>query len=220
MRISVIIPVFNEKNHITKIIHAVEAVPIDKEIIVVDDCSNDGTRDVLRNQGGIKTILHDRNMGKGTAIRSGLSLVAGEYVIIQDADLEYSPQEYVKLLKPIKDGVTRVVYGSRILGKGDFLVSSYIANRILTLLTNLLYHCHLTDMETCYKLLAASLLRNLNLTSSRFEIEPEITCKILRRGEKIVEIPISYKGRAKGKKIGPKDGIQAIWNLLKWKWVR
>jgi glycosyltransferase involved in cell wall biosynthesis len=220
VRISVIIPVFNEKNHITEIIEAVEAVPLEKEIIVVDDCSSDGTRNILKSRKGIKTILHDRNLGKGAAIRSGLSLVAGDYVIIQDADLEYSPQEYVKLVKPIEDGVTRVVYGSRILGKGDFLKSSYIANRVLTLLTNLLFHSHLTDMETCYKLLETKLLRRLNLTAARFEIEPEITCKILRGREHIVEIPISYKGRTKGKKIGPKDGIQAIWNLLKWKWVR
>ena len=140
MRISVIIPVFNEKNHITEIIEAVEAVPLEKEIIVIDDCSSDGTRNILKTRKGIKTILHDRNMGKGAAIRSGLSLVSGDYVVIQDADLEYTPQEYVKLLKPIEEGETRVVYGSRILGKGEFLKSSYIANRVLTLLTNLLFH--------------------------------------------------------------------------------
>jgi glycosyltransferase involved in cell wall biosynthesis len=192
---------------------------LDKEIIVIDDCSSDGTRSILKNRQGIKLILHGKNMGKGAAIRSGLGSVTGDYVIIQDADKEYSPQDYVHLLKPVTEGKTRVVYGSRILGRGEFMKVSYFANRVLTLLTNLLFHSHLTDMETCYKLLRTNLLLGLKLTSSRFEVEPEITCKLLKKGERIFEIPIKYKARRKGKKIGAKDGVQAVWSLLKWKFL-
>jgi hypothetical protein len=134
--------------------------------------------------------------------------------------MEYSPQDYTRLLKPIKDGKANVVYGSRFLGRGEFLTASYYANRTLTLLTNLLFGSRLTDMETCYKLVRTDLLQSLGLISSRFEIEPEITCKILKKKERLVEVPITYKGRARGKKIGPKDGVQAIWNLLKWKFVK
>lgn len=217
MELSVIIPVYNEADNIKRILSAVENVKINKEIIVVDDFSTDGTREFLRKKQGIKLVFHKKNMGKGTAIRSALKIVSGDFVIIQDADLEYSPNQYTKLFKPIKENSTKVVYGSRILGKGVFLKSSYYANRFLTLLTNVLFNGHITDMETCYKMIETKLLKNLNLTSSRFEIEPEITCKILKRKEKIVELPITYKGRKKGKKIGVKDGIQAIWNLVKWK---
>lgn len=213
-------PVFNENQNIEEIIDEVEAVDIDKEIIVVDDFSQDGTREFLKKKQGIEKVFHNRNMGKGAAIRSGLKIARGDYVIIQDADLEYSPAEYPKLLRPILTRRVRVVYGSRILGKGEFLRKSYYANRILTMLTNLLYHSHLTDMETCYKVIQTKLLKELNLVSSRFEIEPEITCKLLRRGEKVFEVPIRYRGRTKGKKIGIKDGIQAVWNILKWKFKR
>lgn len=218
--ISVIIPVFNEKSHLAEIIDAVEMVPLEKQIIVVDDYSSDGAREILRYRRGIKVILHERNMGKGAAIRSGLTEVKGDYVIIQDADLEYSPAEYTRLIRPVIEGRSRVVYGSRILGNGEFLKVSYLANRVLTLLTNLLFHSRLTDMETCYKLLPASLMRNMQLASSRFEIETEITGKLLRRGERIMEIPIRYQARKRGKKIGVKDGIQAIWNLLKWRYCK
>ena len=218
--ISVIIPVFNEKSHLAEIIDAVEMVPLEKQIIVVDDYSSDGAREILRYRRGIKVILHERNMGKGAAIRSGLTEVKGDYVIIQDADLEYSPAEYTRLIRPVIEGKSRVVYGSRILGNGEFLKVSYLANRVLTLLTNLLFHSRLTDMETCYKLLPASLMRNMQLASSRFEIETEITGKLLRRGERIMEIPIRYRARKRGKKIGVKDGIQAIWNLLKWRYCK
>ncbi len=217
MKISVIIPVFNEIDNIDKIIKAVEKISISKEIIVVDDFSGDGTREFLKRRAGIHTIFHEKNRGKGAAIRSALKIATGDYTIIQDADLEYSPSQFPMLLVPIKDKKTRVVYGSRILGKGDFLKASYYANRFLTLLTNVLYKGHISDMETCYKLIETNLFRKLQLVSSRFEVEPEITCKILKRREKIVELPIKYTGRKKGKKIGVLDGIQAIWNLLKWK---
>lgn len=217
MKLSVIIPVYNEVDNIERVLSAVENVKIHKEIIVVDDNSHDGTRDILSKKQRIKTLFHDRNRGKGAAIRSGLKVASGDYVIIQDADLEYSPHQYPSLFKPIKEKSTKVVYGSRILGKGVFLKSSYYANRFLTLLTNLLFGSRLTDMETCYKVIESSLLKDLSLISSRFEIEPEITCKLLKRKEKITEVPISYTGRKKGKKIGVKDGIQAIWNIVKWK---
>jgi len=220
MAVTVIIPVYNEKNNIETIIRLVERVGLAQEIIVVDDFSVDGTRDLLRKRKGIKTIFHEWNRGKGAAIRSGLQIASGDVVIIQDADLEYSPEQYPQLLRPIEEKRTSVVYGSRILGKGSFLKSSYFANRFLTLLTNILFSSYISDMETCYKVIRTELLRDLHLISSRFEIEPEITCKILKRKEKIVEIPISYTGRRKGKKIGVKDGIQAIWNLVKWKFKK
>jgi glycosyltransferase involved in cell wall biosynthesis len=220
VKISILVPVFNERKNIDKIMTEIEKVILDKEIIVIDDYSTDSTREYLKAKKGIKTIFHQRNMGKGAAIRSGLEIASGDFVIIQDADMEYSPSEYPKLLKPIKEKKTKVVYGSRILGKGEFLKSSYYANRFLTLLTNLLFDRHITDMETCYKIIATKLLKNLNLISSRFEIEPEITCKLLKKKENIIEIPIKYRGRRKGKKIGAKDGIQALWNLVKWKFKK
>jgi glycosyltransferase involved in cell wall biosynthesis len=218
--LSVIIPVYNERDNIERIINAVKSVDIRKEIIIVDDFSTDGTRDYLRGLTDIRVIFHVKNMGKGAAIRTGLKYANGDVVIIQDADLEYSPDDYPKLLEPIKKGLTKVVYGSRILGKGKFLKKSYFANRILTLLTNLLFKGHITDMETCYKMVDRRVMLSLNLVSSRFEIEPEITCKLLRKGIKIFEIPISYAGRKEGKKIGVKDGIQAIWNIVKWKIIK
>lgn len=220
MEVTVIIPVYNEKDNINAVIDVVKSVGIVQEIIVVDDFSVDGTRDLLRKRKGIKTIFHEKNRGKGAAVRSGLQIASGDIVIIQDADLEYSPEQYPQLIKPIKEKKTSVVYGSRILGKGSFLKSSYFANRFLTFLTNVLFGSHISDMETCYKVIKTELLRDLHLISSRFEIEPEITCKILKRREKIVEIPISYTGRKKGKKIGVKDGIQAIWSLIKWKFKK
>jgi glycosyltransferase involved in cell wall biosynthesis len=195
-------------------------VDLDKEIIVVDDHSTDGTRDRLTDIRDARVVLHERNMGKGAAIRSGLRFATGDIVAVQDADLEYSPAEYPRLVAPIMSGSARVVYGSRIMGKGTFLLLSYLANRSLTLLTNLLYHGRITDMETCYKFIDRSLMLSLGLVSSRFEIEPEITCKILRRHCRIAEVPITYRGRSAGKKIGPKDGIQAAWNILKWKIIK
>jgi glycosyltransferase involved in cell wall biosynthesis len=217
VKLSVIIPVYNEVDHIEQVLSAVQSVHIPKEIIVIDDCSQDGTTRVVRNYPDIKMLFHQINRGKGAAIRSGLTITSGDYVIIQDADLEYSPEQYGLLLEPLEAKQTRVVYGSRMLGKGTFIRSSYYANRLLTLLTNILFGSHLTDMETCYKVIDTALMKSLNLVSSRFEIEPEVTCKLLKRREKIVEVPITYEGRKKGKKIGIKDGIQAIYNVLKWK---
>lgn len=217
VKLSVIVPVYNEVDHIKQVLNAVQKVHISKEIIVVDDCSQDGTTRVLSKCSDIKTLFHNRNKGKGAAIRSGLTMTSGDYIIIQDADLEYSPEQYQSLLEPLETKQTRVVYGSRILGKGTFIPSSYYANRFLTLLTNVLFCSHLTDIETCYKVIDTTLIKSLNLVSSRFEIEPEITCKLLKKKEKIVELPITYQGRKEGKKIGVKDGIQAIWNIVKWK---
>jgi dolichol-phosphate mannosyltransferase len=217
IKLSVIVPIYNERDNIDRILAAIKKVDIDKEIILVDDFSTDGTRDYLKNVRDAKVIYHERNRGKGFGIRTGLAHATGDVVIIQDADLEYSPGEFPKLVKPIAEGRTRVVYGSRMLGKGKFLKRSYYANKLLSLLTNVLYRGRITDMETCYKVIDRKLMLSLGLVSARFEIEPEITCKILKRRERVVEIPISYYGRRAGKKIGPKDGIQALWNLLKWK---
>ncbi|MEO0095279.1 MAG: glycosyltransferase family 2 protein [candidate division WOR-3 bacterium] len=215
--LSIIIPVYNEMDDFERLIQVVKSVDVKKEIIIVDDYSTDGTRNYLKKITDAKVIFHEKNMGKGSAIRTGLKYAEGDVVIIQDADLEYSPTDYPRLLEPILRGQTKVVYGSRILGKGKFLKKSYFANRVLTLLTNLLFKGHITDMETCYKMIDRNLMLSLNLVSSRFEIEPEITCKLLRKGIKIFEIPISYYGRTAGKKIGVKDGIQAIWNIVKWR---
>ncbi len=220
MLLSIIIPVYNEVNNIETIIAAVKSVDISKEIIVVDDFSQDGTREILKEISGITLIFHDRNSGKGAAIRSGLNKAQGDYILIQDADLEYSPQEYHKLLEPAINTMAPVVYGSRMLGRGSFMKRSYYANRSLTLLSNLLYKNRITDMETCYKLVRADIMRSLNLISSRFEIEPEVTCKLMKKKITIVEVPISYQGRRQGKKIGPADGVQAVWNLIKWKFKK
>ena len=217
IKLSVIVPIYNERDNIDRILAAIKKVDIDKEIILVDDFSTDGTRDYLKNVRNAKVIYHERNRGKGFGIRTGLAHATGDVVIIQDADLEYSPEEFPKLVKPIAEGRTRVVYGSRMLGKGRFLKRSYYANKFLSFLTNVLYNGRITDMETCYKVIDRELMLSLRLVSARFEIEPEVTCKILKRRERIIEIPISYHGRREGKKIGPKDGIQALWNLLKWK---
>ncbi|MCK4353457.1 glycosyltransferase family 2 protein [candidate division WOR-3 bacterium] len=224
MKLSVIIPVYNEKDTIVEIINRIKSVPIEKEIIVVDDGSTDGTRKKISNINppkadqisNIKVIYHNDNRGKGSAIRTGLQYVTGDVMVIQDADLEYKPQEYLNLLKPIKEGKTSVTYGSRFKGDGKFIPLSFIANKILTFITNLLYFSRLTDMETCYKCIKMDVINSLDITAKRFDFEPEVTAKLLRKGYKILEIPISYKGRIK-KKIGARDGIQAIFTLIKWK---
>ncbi len=218
MRLSVIIPVFNEKATIGEIVKKVKKIPVEKEIIVVDDGSNDGTQEVLRTIDGIKLIRHKKNYGKGQAVRTGITHATGDIVIFQDADLEYEPMDYLKILAPILQGKAQVVYGTRFNPEGKFIRASYIANRILTSITNLLFNAHIQDMETCYKCMPLKILKSLNLKSNRFEIEPEITAKLLRLGYKITEVPIKYTGRpVKLKKIKLIDGIKAILTLLKYR---
>ncbi len=217
MKLSIIIPIYNEEKNIEEVISRVRDLNIEKEIILIDDASTDRSREIVANLDGVKKIFHEKNMGKGSAIRSGLEMAKGDFVAIQDADLEYDPNDYYKLLAALKEGGVNVVYGSRFLGGGRFLWTSFLANRFLTLFTNFLFGGQLTDMETCYKLVRTDLLRSLNLTSCRFEIEPEITTKLLKRQEKIIEVPINYRGRRAGKKIGFFDGLAAIYNLIRWK---
>ena len=225
MTLSIIIPVYNEEATIQAILNKVREVDVgmDKEIIVVDDGSQDRTREILRQEeakGDIHVIYHPHNRGKGAAVRTGIAAAQGDFIIIQDADLEYDPQDYPKLLRPLLEGEADVVYGSRFLGgAGEEMLSLHrLGNRFLTAITNLLYGSSLSDMETCYKVFRAELIKSIPLHSDRFEIEPEITAKLLKRGCKIKEIPIRYKGREfhEGKKISWKDGFGALWTLLKY----
>jgi glycosyltransferase involved in cell wall biosynthesis len=223
--LSVVMPAYNERDTIDEIIRRVLAVPIRLELIVVDDCSTDGTRDqlqALQRELGFTLILQPANGGKGAALRTGFAKVSGEIVIIQDADLEYSPEEYPSLIELICTGRADVVYGSRFLGRHRvFLFTHYAGNRVLTLLTNILYNTMLTDMETCFKVMRAEVLRSMTLKSNRFGIEPELTAKIFKRGYRVYEIPITYDGRgySEGKKITWRDGIVAIWTLLKYRFT-
>lgn len=222
MLLSIIIPVYNEKSTVEAVISKVAVIdlPCEKEIIVVDDGSDDGTAEVLRLQGTKITRLYSSpvNVGKGAAVRIGLSFASGDIILLQDADLETNPDEYLQLLQPIFDGKTRVVYGSRFL-KGNNRVPQLrrLANMFLTSLTNLLYRSKLTDMETAYKVFTGEVAKKLILRSNKFEIEPEITAQICRLGYKILEVPISYSPRtvSEGKKIKCKDGIKAVWTLFR-----
>ncbi len=222
VKLSVIMPVFNEVWTLAAIVERVLANPICYELIIVDDGSTDGSRDLLGRMDGhrIKRLYHDTNRGKGAAIRTGLQHVSGDVVIIQDADLEYDPQDYDVLLAPLEEGIADAVYGSRFEGAHCVLSFwQYAGNRFLTSLTNLLYNGKLTDMETCYKAIRVSFVEEIPLRSNRFDIEAEITAKLLKRGARLCEVPIKYVGRTyqEGKKIGWRDGIQAIWTLIRYR---
>ena len=225
MQISVVIPVYNEVSTIREIVARVQAVDLEKEIIIVDDGSTDGTRELLQeitlSQENVRVLYHDRNQGKGAALRTGFEGATGDIVIIQDADLEYDPREYPVLLEPILDGRADVVYGSRFLGGPHRVLFfwHYLGNRFLTLLSNALTNLNLTDMETCYKVFKREVLNDIQLKSNRFGFEPEFTAKIAKKGFRIYETPISYSGRtyAEGKKIGWKDGVKAIFAII---WFR
>lgn len=221
--LSVVMPAFNEKETIEEIIRRVFAVPIRTQLIVVDDCSTDGTREILARlqpELGFTLLLQARNMGKGAALRRGFESVQGDLVVIQDADLEYSPEEFPELIELICQGRADVVYGSRFLGRHRvFLFTHYVGNCALTFLTNLLYNTMLTDMETCYKVMRTEVLRSMQLQSNGFGIEPELTAKIFKRGYRVYEVPITYDGRGydEGKKIGWRDGVVALWVLLRYR---
>ncbi len=218
MKISVVIPVYNEIDTIEEILARVDKVAIKKEIIVIDDLSIDGTRERLKkivaDKENVKVIYHSRNRGKGAALRTGFESVTGDIIIIQDADLEYDPNEYPKLLEPISDGRADVVYGSRFIGGPHRVLFfwHYVGNKLLTLISNALTNLNLTDMETCYKVFKSQILKDINLKSNRFGFEPEFTAKVAKKRLRIYEVPISYSGRtySEGKKITWKDGIVAL----------
>lgn len=228
MLISIVMPVYNEKATILSILEKVRAMnlPFKKEIIVVDDCSTDGTRQILKNiegfeNAGLKIIYQNKNQGKGAALISGFKEAKGDIVIIQDADLEYDPLEYPKLIQPILDGKADVVYGSRFKGEGPHRVLffwHYVGNRILTTMSNVFTNLNLTDMETGYKVFKRELLSNIDLKEKGFGFEPEITAKLARLGCRIYEVGISYSGRTylEGKKIKWKDGFRAMWCIVKY----
>jgi len=223
--LSVVMPAYNERETIEEIIRRVLAVPLRIELVVVDDASTDGTRDILQALASalpFKLLLQPNNRGKGAALARGFADVTGEIVVIQDADLEYSPEEYPQLVELICTGRADVVYGSRFIGRHRvFLFTHFLGNRVLTLLTNILYNTMLTDMETCFKAMRIEVLRSMTLRSARFGIEPELTAKIFKRGYRVYEVPITYDGRGydEGKKITWKDGVVAVWTLLKYRFT-
>jgi glycosyltransferase involved in cell wall biosynthesis len=224
MKLTVVMPVYNEADHIEKIVAAVLAVPLEKELIIVDDCSRDGTREklaALAKSRGVRILYHEVNQGKGAALRSGFSAATGDLVIVQDADLEYAPREYPRLVAPILEGRAEIVYGSRFAVRSPRRADRSwhsMGNRFLTMLSNLLTRLHLTDMETCYKVIPREVLRRVRIEENRFGFEPEITAKVARLGCRIREVPISYSGRtySEGKKIGWKDALRAVWCILKY----
>jgi glycosyltransferase involved in cell wall biosynthesis len=221
--LSVVMPVYNERHTIEEIIRRVLAVPMRIQLIVVDDVSTDGTSEILerlQQELGFTLLKQPRNSGKGAALRRGFAAVSGDMMIIQDADLEYHPEEYPLLTGLITSGRADVVYGSRFLGTHRvFLLTHYLGNRLLTFITNVLYNTMLTDMETCYKVMRIEVLRSMDLKSDGFGIEPEITAKVFKRRYKVYEVPISYDGRGydEGKKITWRDGVVALWVLLKYR---
>jgi len=224
VKLSVVIPVFNELNTIREIIERVRETPYDKEIVIVDDFSTDGTRDILKgleNESDIRICYHTVNMGKGAALRTGFANVAGDIVIVQDADLEYDPGEYGALIEPIIDDRADVVYGSRFMGGPRRVLYFWhtVGNRILTLVSNMMTNLNLTDMETCYKVFRREVIDKITIKSNRFGVEPEITAKIAKLGVRVFEIPISYNGRqySEGKKIGWKDGVSAMLSIFRFR---
>ncbi len=225
MKVSVIIPCYNEMELLVQLVSLVKQSPLDeKEIILVDDGSNDGTREMIKarlEKEVDKVVYHDRNMGKGVAIKSGLQHVSGDIVIIQDADLEYDPMEYPKLVNPIIEGKADVVFGSRFIGEGPHRVHlfwHYVGNRILTLLSNMFSNLNLTDMETCFKAFRTDIIKSIPIKENRFGIEPEVTIKVGKRKCRVYEIGVSYYGRsyAEGKKITWKDGLRAVYSIVKY----
>jgi glycosyltransferase involved in cell wall biosynthesis len=226
MKITVLIPVYNEIHTIREILARVQAQNLAEEILLVDDGSTDGTRDILKELNGdgpIRVILHEKNQGKGAAVRTGLNHAQGDVILIQDADLEYDPRDYPQLLKPLEEGVADVVYGSRFLGgpRRTAMFWHMVANKLLTMMTNILYDTILTDMETGYKVFKREVVEGMPLHAKRFDFEPEFTAKILKRKFRIFEVPITFIPRdyAEGKKIGLKDAFEAIWTLLKYRFV-
>ena len=225
-KITILIPVFNEKDSLTKLLEKVESVNfgLEKEIILIDDFSTDGTKD-LYSVLPYKVLYHEKNQGKGAALRTGLAEASGDIIIIQDADLEYNPEDYIPLVNLIMSEKADVVYGSRLADNrnvGKFLLLSFLANLTLSLITRLLFGVKLTDMETCYKAFKADVIKDITIESDRFDFEPEITAKVLKKGVRFAELPISYNARAvsEGKKIGWKDGVQAIYTLFKYRFFR
>lgn len=227
MKLSVVIPVFNEAKTIRELVGRVQAVePDDKELVIVDDYSTDGTRDVLaeieRESANVRVFHHERNRGKGAALRTGFEQAQGDYVIVQDADLEYDPQDYAKLLGPLDRGLADVVFGSRFLSTQEHRVLYFwhsVGNRVLTLLSNMATDLNLTDMETCYKVFRRELIQSIPLEEDRFGFEPEVTAKLAKARARIYEVGIAYHGRTyeEGKKIGMKDGFRALWCIVKYR---
>ena len=225
-KLSVVIPVYNEKNTVREIVNRVQGVDLSKEIIIVDDGSTDGTREWLeeinREHSNVTVILQPHNMGKGKALRTGFMAARGDYVIVQDADLEYDPQDYYKLIGPLETGKADAVYGSRFISTQEHRVLYFwhsMGNKLLTLLSNMATDLNLTDMETCYKVFRRELIQSIELEEDRFGFEPEITCKLARAQARIYEVGIAYHGRTyeEGKKIGLRDGIRALWCILKYR---
>ena len=225
-KITILIPVFNEVNTLKDILNKVENIDfygLEKEIILIDDYSTDGTKELYKELN-YKVLYHDKNMGKGAALRTGFKEASGDIITIQDADTEYNPQDLLPLVKSIIDDEADVVYGSRFLNidkSKNFMLTHFLGNKMLTVITNILYGAKLTDMETCYKVFKAEYVKNINIKSNRFDFEPEITAKILKQGAKLKEIPISYNARTfeEGKKISWKDGFAAIFALIKFRFT-
>ena len=230
VKLSIVIPVYNEARTVDQLISSVLKVDtgLETELVVVDDGSTDGTRAVLeqakQKHSNMAVLFHERNQGKGAAVRTGFAAAAGDVVLVQDADLEYDPKEYPHLLQPILDGHADVVFGSRFLGGGAHRVVfywHYVGNKVLTMLSNMMTNLNLTDMEVCYKVFKREVLQDIRIRENRFGFEVEITAKVARKKWRIYEVPISYRGRdyAEGKKVGWKDGFRALWCILKYRFV-